>query len=452
MEKIKIQVTSNLYKNLNTKFQTNKNDDLTKLSNKAIYETIYFDKYITKKYDECIFEEIEERFQGIIVNNEFVVFFSMALDNNFKTVGRNTFLSQGFYPVYNFSNSKNKKLPIKVSLNPYSFYKFVDSKRGFIPPENSTNIRITICEMKLINIEFSRSLNINRTFFDDDLFSYLNAMKQSKENNNSNNGFWLLAEDNNTINVYGLDNEKNTSKKSDIFDGAKWGDLFLSLKLLSMKRKEWKINELNFIIYENYEKESYKKKLKLIRNMGFNIVNIFDEQKNINIDNEIDTEDDIKRRQSVFKNKILKHYKFKNECFTCDYPLNLVASHIHRFTDIKSDFKNGTITKEEAQSQVIDGANGFLLCPNHDKEFEMGFIYFDLNEKKFKFNEERWEIEVKSIDWTKNELAKKISERLKEKKLEIRGNNIIEFKKRLSIYVKKHHIRIGINNNILKNN
>ncbi|WP_414617202.1 HNH endonuclease [Mycoplasmopsis felis] len=48
---------------------------------------------------------------------------------------------------------------------------------------------------------------------------------------------------------------------------------------------------------------------------------------------------------------------------------------------------NNEITYNDGIRNTTSGDNGFLLCPNHDKEFEKGHIYFDLNEFKFKVNQ-----------------------------------------------------------------
>lgn len=51
----------------------------------------------------------------------------------------------------------------------------------------------------------------------------------------------------------------------------------------------------------------------------------------------------------------------------------IVASHIHRITDIDN---STTMTEEEKNIAAIDSDNGFWLCANHDKMFENGLFYF----------------------------------------------------------------------------
>ena len=81
------------------------------------------------------------------------------------------------------------------------------------------------------------------------------------------------------------------------------------------------------------------------------------------------------RDQPAFRLNLFKKYGDK-KCYLCDCDIDslIIASHIHRVTDIKND-KN--ISDEEKKKQIIDGDNGFWLCANHDKLFEYGLIYFN---------------------------------------------------------------------------
>lgn len=81
------------------------------------------------------------------------------------------------------------------------------------------------------------------------------------------------------------------------------------------------------------------------------------------------------RDQPAFRLNLFKKYGDK-KCVLCDCDIEslIIASHIHRVTDIKNDV---TLTDEEKKKQIIDGDNGLWLCANHDKLFEHGLIYFD---------------------------------------------------------------------------
>jgi len=106
---------------------------------------------------------------------------------------------------------------------------------------------------------------------------------------------------------------------------------------------------------------------------------IFDENIGKNEFRNIDlsaSEKDL-RDQPAFRLNLFQKYGEK-KCYICGCDIDnlIIASHIHRVTDIKND---STISDDEKRKQIIDGDNGFWLCANHDKLFEYGFIYFDNN-------------------------------------------------------------------------
>ena len=67
--------------------------------------------------------------------------------------------------------------------------------------------------------------------------------------------------------------------------------------------------------------------------------------------------------QGVFRKELLNRY---NKCCLCGVNMTqcLIASHIKPWSDAKAEEK-------------LDVDNGLLLCPNHDKLFDNGFISFD---------------------------------------------------------------------------
>lgn len=82
------------------------------------------------------------------------------------------------------------------------------------------------------------------------------------------------------------------------------------------------------------------------------------------------------RKQDEFKFNLLEKYGNK-KCYLCDCDIesNIIASHIHRITDID----NSNISDDEKRKQAVDGNNGLWLCANHDKMFEYGIITFNKN-------------------------------------------------------------------------
>lgn len=73
----------------------------------------------------------------------------------------------------------------------------------------------------------------------------------------------------------------------------------------------------------------------------------------------------VRVNQSVFRQNLIQKY---HKCCLClvDVPSMLVASHIKPWSESEKDEK-------------LDADNGLLLCPNHDKLFDQGYITFDDN-------------------------------------------------------------------------
>lgn len=67
--------------------------------------------------------------------------------------------------------------------------------------------------------------------------------------------------------------------------------------------------------------------------------------------------------QGIFRDLLLKKY---NRCCLCEVenPTLLIASHIKPWVESEPEEK-------------LDVDNGFLMCPNHDKLFDKGYITFD---------------------------------------------------------------------------
>ena len=79
----------------------------------------------------------------------------------------------------------------------------------------------------------------------------------------------------------------------------------------------------------------------------------------------MDTDAVVKVRinQGVFRDRLLQKYSHCCLCNVSNIDL-LIASHIKPWKDSEED-------------ERLDMDNGFLLCPNHDKLFDNGFISFD---------------------------------------------------------------------------
>jgi hypothetical protein len=73
----------------------------------------------------------------------------------------------------------------------------------------------------------------------------------------------------------------------------------------------------------------------------------------------------VRVNQTVYRKGLLRRYKHCCLCGVSDDNL-LVASHIKPWSDSEANEK-------------LDFDNGLLLCPNHDKLFDLGYITFDDN-------------------------------------------------------------------------
>lgn len=71
----------------------------------------------------------------------------------------------------------------------------------------------------------------------------------------------------------------------------------------------------------------------------------------------------VRVNQEIFRNYLLKRY---NRCCLCgvENPALLIASHIKPWV-------------ESEPKEKLDVDNGFLMCPNHDRIFDKGYITFD---------------------------------------------------------------------------
>lgn len=76
---------------------------------------------------------------------------------------------------------------------------------------------------------------------------------------------------------------------------------------------------------------------------------------------------DVRVNHGIFRDLLLERY---SECCLCkvENPNLLIASHIKPWAESKPE-------------ERLDVDNGFLMCPNHDKLFDKGYITFDNNGK-----------------------------------------------------------------------
>ncbi|PPE04607.1 hypothetical protein EELLY_v1c02870 [Entomoplasma ellychniae] len=408
---MKIFVPNNLIQNLiilrnrDWKEKLSQDQILLKIKDVLIYDEII-------KMDEKLeFEIIKEKFQGIFIEDKkSVIYFTQMLSFKGMPRSRNTFLSQNFEPAYKFALKNNSN--ISVSINPFDL-----SKSFSISAESINKDFKTLLSMSVI-INKSMPIKYNENFVFLDLKDYISTRNNLKSKNKGNNSIYIkIFEDDKNITVYGK------------VEGANYSDSVITCRIIS------KLNSEKFSLYFfNLENDSSlsKTQLNTISEIGFTVIDYIKEENDLA--NEIkrkhfndEYEEIVKRNQMLFfKNIIQKYIGTENfdlhKCFACDYIIdsNFIASHIHRFADICKDFEAGKIDIKLATHLAVSGENGFLLCPNQDKEFEKGLIYFDIETKKFVPNESKLNNEsfeqinkrIKNQDFSKIKYNKEFSENL----------------------------------------
>lgn len=131
------------------------------------------------------------------------------------------------------------------------------------------------------------------------------------------------------------------------------------------------------------------------------------------------------RHQDEFKFNLLEKYGGK-KCYmcSCDIESNIIASHIHRICDID---KSG-LSEEEKRRQAVDPDNGFWLCANHDKMFEVGNVTYALADGKLVISP--------VLKPNQTDFVKRITEKY--------GVESAHFTENLKGYLKIHNIRVNL--------
>ncbi|VEU59761.1 HNH endonuclease signature motif containing protein [Mesomycoplasma neurolyticum] len=337
-----------------------------------IKKTLIFDEKI-KFFEKVTFKIINNSFQGVYLpKKKEIICFTQMLNFLGKTRSRNTFISQNSYTAYKFSNQKNVKL--SISINPFD----LEEHRSYV---NINSIKKDLMNLHFLSIKINKSIIFDASKLINcysSIETYVHFRNEIKNKNSKNNSTYTkIFNSEKEIVVYGR------------LDGANFSDFIFTL--LIIKKLNFKKYKLFFSEIFGYKKnKTINSKYKEIQELGYEILDFSSTTNSLNkID--INYIDELKRNQKLFTKQIIENYsKFLNvnKCFACDYNIstNLIASHIHRYSDIKNDYKNKKIDFIGAQKLISSGNNGFFLCPNHDKEFEKGFIFFNYNKKIFEAN------------------------------------------------------------------
>lgn len=372
--KITVKISKNYSRNV-LKINPSFNDLYIK-----VYELLKYDGFLVGNFEDYLFEisnEFEAQVAWIEIDEKKQYFyFSQLLDDKGKEKARNTFLAQNFLAFYLKIPKSDRE--IYASLNPYSFNK------DYSHLEKPNSIKLNIIEMTGLGVKFGKSLVNENQKIPATIEEYL-KLKESLKNERNNSSF--IKHQNGVVTVYGK------------IKGANLKHALLMCLFLRSQKERWNIKSLKFVYFlkpDEIENFNEIKEIKRLEEYGFQIENSYEIVKNIdiekcakNFENEIESKDiEIKRYQKLFKQNIITNYGIDKFCYACEYNIfdNLIASHIHRVTDINYEFKSGELTKEKAQEQIVDGYNGFLFCPNHDKAFEKGQIFWNIKTKKFEVN------------------------------------------------------------------
>ncbi|MBP5256912.1 MAG: hypothetical protein J6Y96_00980 [Mycoplasma sp.] len=365
--KINVLISSNFIKSMKSEFKKHWSKDISLFDIKSEIKKLLIYEGKIDKNTLINFEEITDRFQGVIIENNEIICFTQKLDNHNKTKGRNTFFSQNLPPIYKTADKykiKNKS----VSLNPFDvdqIPKIPDHvKNSFRQVVTLNNLNLNNSIRKLGNCDKFHSLS-----------EYLETISKTRDKNKGNFSTLIQENSDKSITIYGK------------LDGANFSD---TIEKCKMTRKLSNQNtEIFFYIISpmhskiNQIKEEFKR------------MNIKFGPNEININNlKNQSEKLLPRDQDLFRSNIIKRYIENNiditKCFASSYDItqNLIASHIHRVVDIRKEYLDKKIDYQKAKYLLVSGNNGFLLSPNKDKEFENGQIYFDIKLKKFMPNKQ----------------------------------------------------------------
>lgn len=296
--------------------------------------------------DEPYNIEYEERSNGRyikLIKNEEVHYVCLSASED-EYQGRNSFLSQYLgtaFCRYEADETSNKKMEV---------YLLMKNESAFLP-------------YQMFIYRCCKTLQINLLNIEDTIFPF-STYKEIK-------------------NVRSLTSDRNTGNNSSYFsDTGDFIEFFAKCYGANGKESVFmamvvkQLTEKKIVIYqvEDHGQKSLSnpdKEILLKNGFEFGEDIISEEFNRVNLDA---AEKDL-RDQPAFRLNLFKKFGDK-KCYLCDCDIDslIIASHIHRVTDIKND-KN--ITDEEKKKQIIDGDNGLWLCANHDKLFEYGLIYFD---------------------------------------------------------------------------
>ncbi|MGZ9762948.1 hypothetical protein ACXYRO_01155 [Mycoplasma sp. 4013] len=412
---------------------------------RTILDELIYNKFINNispNNINWIFEK--KQYQGLfITNTNTLVYFSQKLNKKFKLKSRNAFIKQNSLPIIKLYENNPQFKNIYLCLNPLDWY-FLKLKNQKLYISNSVILDLE----QLIYIDFKISYSF-LDFIDQNIknktenlsrnLSLIQSIKQkqlSSLKNKLNKPLiieYQMIKNHIFIDVYGK------------FDGVNRQDTLLSCKIISKLSHQFEQKTLNLWLL-NGDSVSMNIK-KYVTSLGFSFqynttVNEQTNKYNYDIDK---TKQFLLRNQKFLRANIYKKYNnYINigECFACDYNINenLITAHIYRHTDIQAEHQKNNISIDDAFNLTTSGDNRFLLCPNHDKEYEKGVIFFDPFSFAFKVNKHFFlKHETKKINYVDSKLINKFNNLPKNALSSIFNTNFIN-------NINKHITRLKIIN------
>lgn len=379
-----IYVSKSLIKSLITLRKRDWNENLNENDIFKKIEEILISDEIINRNENLNFAIIKDQFQGIYIKKKnLVIYFTQMLSFKGAPRSRNTYLSQNFQPAFNYALLMDAN--ISISINPFNLNKILNISAESIVKDFRTLLSMSV----IINKSFPIKYNEENIF--NNLEDYIISRNKLKLKNRGNNSTYIKI----------FDEEKNIIVYGKV-EGANYSDTINTCRIIS------KLNSSNYeLLFFDLNNDSLKNnnKYNKIIETGFVIIDSTEQENQLQKQlEEVRTEEQyeiiLKRNQGLFiKNIIQKYINVESfdlhRCFACDYIIesNFIASHIHRYSDIIKEFLNKKISISSAAHLIVSGENGFLLCPNQDKEFEKGMIYFDYENKKFAINNDKLNLE-----------------------------------------------------------
>lgn len=319
----------------------------TFIKEKGILNDYILKDICTRSFNESSYTiEYEDRTNGRYIklekNNEVHYVCLSASEEEYK--GRNSFLSQYLgtaFCRYEASNESNKKMEV---------YLLMKTEAAFLPYQKFI---YRCCKTLQINL-----LNVEETIFPFSTYKEIKNVRSQTSDRNTGNNASYFSDTGDFIEFFAKCYGAN-GKES----------VFMAMVVKQLTDKKivvYQVEDNGQRSLSNPDKE-----ILLANGFEFGEDIIQEEFNRVNLNA---TEKDL-RDQPAFRLNLFKKFGDK-KCYLCDCDIDslIIASHIHRVTDIKND---KTLTDDEKKKQIIDGDNGLWLCANHDKLFEYGLIYFD---------------------------------------------------------------------------